>query len=103
MKNIDVQTWTKINEPVGKLLGYPQCCIKEFCNQPPGSLENLDPVETYKIHLRWKASHIGPYYSGFIPCYAHALEILTGHTELKDLIQNRSAAIKPFPIEWGTI
>ena len=35
-----LQEWTEQNEPIGKMLGYPQCCIDQFCSQPPAALKH---------------------------------------------------------------
>ncbi len=35
------QEWFAENAPYGKELGYPDCCIKEFCNQPPALLNKM--------------------------------------------------------------
>jgi len=33
------ENWYTENAPLGRKLGYPYCCIKEFCDQPPALLQ----------------------------------------------------------------
>ncbi len=89
------QEWFEINAPIGKQLGYPDCCIKEFCDQPPALLKKLK--EPSKIDKRrYKAGCIDGKYSGFIPCAFHAKEITTGKITLMSLITNRD--LDTFPV-----
>jgi hypothetical protein len=89
------EEWRIENEPVGKAFGYPECCIKEFCEQPPALLKSRVPTrDDYK---RFEASHIDGQYTGFIPCSRHAKEILAGIIALPSLIKNRDGNIGPFP------
>ncbi len=88
------QQWIKENEPIGKYLGYPECCIKEFCDQPPHKLKDKEP--TGRDKLRLQRSYINRVYTGFIPCYRHAREIQGGITKLTELIKNRRELL-PFP------
>lgn len=88
--------WRQQNEPIGKELGYPQCCIDAFCNQPPHTMKNKQPTEEDQIRL--EASYINNFYTGFIPCIEHAKDILWGKTTLPELIQNRSLIYPAFPL-----
>lgn len=92
---IHIENWTKENLPLGKDLGYPECCIKEFCEQPPIVLKYSKPSKTDK--LRFKAGCIDGQFTGFIPCSDHAKKILHGEIKLIDLIKNRNANFLPFP------
>lgn len=92
-----IQKWTEINEPFGKELGYPACCIKEFCEQPPELLANTKSKKTDK--LRYKAACINGKFTGFVPCLEHALLINNNSITLYSLIKNRSPQFKPFPLE----
>lgn len=87
--------WYMENAPVGKFLGYPECCIKEFCEQPPGVLNMSDTSQSDKD--RYQASFYEGEYSGFIPCKKHAEEILQGKITLASLIQGRDKNIPEFP------
>ena len=51
IKNLEkhIKEWTEENTPLGKELGYPDCCIKEFCNQPPVLLRNSKPKKDSKF------------------------------------------------------
>lgn len=64
-----IKAWTAENEPIGKDLGYPDCCIKEFCNQPPKLMKGKPTKDDIR---RFKAAHINGEYTGFVPCKAHA-------------------------------
>lgn len=90
-----IQRWTEINTPVGVKLGYPACCIKEFCEQPPELLERISP--TTQDRLRFQAAHVNGSFSGFIPCLKHAHDIIYGNTKLQDIITNRAIDIPNFP------
>ncbi len=87
--------WFKINAPYGKKLGYPDCCIKAFCDQPPELLKITGAND--KDRLRYKAACINGEYTGFIPCYEHAKRIMDGEITLESLIKNRSEEFEPFP------
>lgn len=86
--------WKEENEAFGQRLGYPQCCIDQFCNEPPYYLENskIRDIDYY----RYKAACINNNYLGFIPCDAHAMQILNNEIRLQDLIKNRDIAFPPF-------
>lgn len=88
-----IKVWTLENEPFGKALGYPDCCIKEFCEQPPQLMKG-NPTKDDK--RRYKAACVNGVFSGFIPCKKHAKEITTGKLKLESLIKNREVEI-PFP------
>lgn len=90
-----VGKWMLENAPLGIELGYPTCCILEFCNQPP---ELMTGKPTKDDKRRVKAGHINNKWSGFIPCSVHAKQIVMGKITLHSLIKNRKTSI-PFP-EW---
>lgn len=92
----DQKEWKHENEPMGILLGYPQCCIDEFCTQSPRYLKSNKANP--KDFLRYKAAHLNGKYTGFIPCYKHALQVLEGQTQLADLIKDRDKNFLPFPL-----
>lgn len=87
--------WFAENAPFGKELGYPDCCIKEFCDQPPALLEVVSPTED--DIRRYKAGCINGLFTGFVPCAFHAKEIMRGKITLRSLIQNRNKDFRPFP------
>lgn len=91
-----IENWTAENTPLGKDLGYPDCCIKEFCNQPPALL-NHQKKPTKDDIRRYKAGCIDGEFSGFIPCAFHAREITMGKITLQSLIKDRSPEFSPFP------
>lgn len=90
-----IEKWTEENAPFGRDLGYPDCCIKEFCNQPPVLLNNTNPTKDDK--RRYKAGCINGQFTGFIPCAFHAKQITMGKISIFDLIKNRRADFPPFP------
>lgn len=87
--------WFDTNAPYGKELGYPDCCIKAFCDQPPSSLK----IATKNDKLRYEAACVNGKFKGFIPCLAHAKQINAGEITLDSLIKNRNPEFKPFPLE----
>lgn len=89
------QRWYEENAPLGKDLGFPQCCINEFCAQPPEVLKRTK--RTAADYARYDASLIDGKQTGFFPCAAHAKQILSGEIKLADLIQNRNPQLPPFP------
>lgn len=89
------EEWFKINAPYGKELGYPDCCIKEFCDQPPSLLKRIKL--TKDDERRYKAGCIDGQFTGFIPCAAHAKEIVMGKITLVSLINNRNKDFPHFP------
>ncbi len=89
--------WFEINQPFGKKLGYPDCCIKEFCDQPP---ELLKISKTKKEDIRrYKAGCIHKEFTGFIPCSSHSKKIISGEITLSSLINNRDNSFLHFPFE----
>jgi len=71
---------------MGRELGYPECCIKEFCDLPPELMTGNPPR---KVKQCFRAAHIEGKYTGFIPCNIHAKQILNGEIQLTDLIKDR--------------
>lgn len=88
--------WYKENAPFGKELGYPECCIKEFCMKPPLVLKYSTPTKD-DIN-RYNAGCINGQFTGFIPCIQHAKEIMDGKITLASLIKNRNKSFPPFPV-----
>lgn len=97
--NNDIQKakdeWFAANAPFGKELGYPSCCINEFCAQPPEVLKNTTPQKI--DYLRYEAGCINGNFTGFIPCSYHAHLITNGKIKLESLIQNRNILFNEFP------
>lgn len=92
--------WFKENAPLGRELGYPECCIKEFCDQPPALLKERERnhQQPSKDDMRrYKAGFINGEFTGFIPCCFHAKQITTGKISLSDLIVGRNEDFPPFP------
>lgn len=86
--------WYEENAPFGKDLGYPECCINEFCAQPPGSFKG----KPSKIdRRRYRAGCINGEFTGFIPCDSHARQIVQGKITLVSLINDRNIIFAPFP------
>lgn len=90
------QDWYEENAPLGHDLGYPQCCIDAFCDQPP-QLLNVVGVNN-NDRLRYKAACINEKFTGFIPCTNHAKQILAGEITLISLLKNRKNDFPPFPL-----
>jgi len=92
-----IENWTKVNAPTGKELGYPECCINEFCQQPPILLKNSKPTKEDK--RRYKAGFLNGEFTGFIPCIEHSKKIIQGEIKLEDLIDvvKRDAFLRDFP------
>lgn len=87
--------WFETNAPSGRLFGYPECCIRAFGNDPPEVMQRTMPT---KEHLqRYAAACINGKFTGFIPCYEHAKQILSGKITLESLINNRLDSLPPFP------
>ena len=101
MKTIEdhKRDWRETNTPLGRALGYPECCIKEFCAQPPIVLKNKKPTKDDR--RRYKAGCIDGVFSGFIPCAFHARKITMGKITLQSLIFGRDPSFPPFPHEKG--
>lgn len=89
------EKWFKINEPSGKILGYPDCCIKAFGDDAPEIMARTRPTKEHQ--QRYKAACINGEFTGFIPCIEHAKQILAGKIQLADLIKNRDENLPPFP------
>jgi hypothetical protein len=87
--------WFQQNAPIGKELGYPACCIKEFCDLPPELMNGRIVTEVDRMKL--KAAYIGKLFTGFIPCAEHAKQIIEGKITLASLIKDRSIFFPPFP------
>lgn len=91
-----IKKWTEENKPLGEMLGYPNCCIKEFCNQPPIVLEgNILPTD--EDQMRYDSACIDGDFTGFIPCFNHAKQIKDGKIKLSSLIKNRDIHFAKFP------
>ena len=88
--------WHGMNDPIGRKLGYPECCIKEFGDDAPELMQKFHPTTEHQ--LRFKAAQIDGVYTGFIPCIKHAQEIIAGKIKLADLIENRDEDLPPFPL-----
>jgi hypothetical protein len=91
----ELQDWYNQNAPFGRELGYPECCIKAFCNQPPSLLTNSEP--TQEDIWRYLAGCINGQFTGFIPCTEHAISVLNGEITLASLIKSRNPGYPPFP------
>lgn len=89
------QEWYAINAPFGKKLGYPDCCIQQFCDQPPQLMRFTGSLAD--MRMRYEAAKINGEYTGFIPCTNHAKQILNGEITLQSLIKNRSSEFSAFP------
>lgn len=88
-----IQDWTDRNKPIGEEFGYPECCIHAFCQQPPQLMQGQPSQQDI---MRYKAGCINGKFTGFIPCEAHARQILSGKVMLESLIRNRTIKT-PFP------
>lgn len=84
-----IKKWTEENRPIGEALGYPDCCIREFCNQPPQLLKGNPTKDDKRRH---KASYVNGVYTGFIPCAEHAKQIVQGKITLESLIDKEKRA-----------
>lgn len=84
---------TKRCSVIGKLLGYPNCCIKEFCIDPP-----ILKLENKNHFKRIEASRIKGESTGFIPCIYHAKKIIAKKIIIEALIKNRNKKIPQFPL-----
>lgn len=87
----------------GVFYGYPLCCIMEFCRDTPEFCEKTknNPLLKEQRKTRFKASHKHKKYTGFIPCYYHAVIILNKPESLEALIKNRNNKALPFPLDWS--
>lgn len=95
------QEWKKINEPYGRDLGYPQCCIDAFCSYPPVVIRwlRIKKRPILGARMQYTAGCIDGKYTGFIPCQKHAKLIMSGKITLESLIKNRMPFFEPFPLE----
>lgn len=89
--------WFAENAPLGKKLGYPDCCIKAFCDQPPVILKRSAGNPSKDDKRRYKAGCINGVFTGFVPCADHAKQITMGKITLESLITNRDKEFAPFP------
>lgn len=90
------KSWLAENQPLGKRLGYPDCCIQAFCDQPPAVLEKYGVDDNDRLRLQMGT--LGGKFSGFVPCLAHAKQIAEGKITLSSLIQeNRDPQLPSFP------
>lgn len=92
-----ITRWYEENAPYGRLLGYPECCITAFCNQPPEVLQQTKATDADR--MRYQAGHLNGEFTGFIPCAKCAALVLNGQITLSSLIQNRSTDLYPFPYQ----
>lgn len=92
--NEERRNWREENEPYGLSLGYPKCCVDEFCDLPPYLMQRRNVTDEDK--LKYAMAHVDGNYTGFIPCIKHAKQIQKGEIKLSDLIQNRDAKHPPF-------
>lgn len=92
----EIKEWTEENAPLGKQYGYPNCCIKEFCEQPPSSFKGKPTDSDF---ARYDAGCVNGKFTGFIPCLNHAKQINNGEITLNSLIVNRDKELNPFPFE----
>ena len=77
-----------MTEEVGKYFGYPSCCIASYEKiQSQGGRKTAEQAFI-------AATHGG----NFIPCPAHAKQVLEGKITLASLISNRICLL-PFPKE----
>lgn len=87
--------WYDENAPLGKELGYPECCIQAFCDQPPQLLKIRGTNNDDR--LRYKSGCIDGKFTGLIPCITHAKQILKGEITLDSLV-NKEKRNKEFGI-----
>lgn len=88
------EDWYNRNAPLGLDLGYPQCCVNEFCAQPPELLKGKPTREDIQRH---DAGFLNNQFTGFIPCAKHSREIIAREITLESLIKNRSNEFGQFP------
>lgn len=102
----EIKRWHRENFEFGKQLGYPECCIHEFCQDAPIILkirptEQTD-FERYSagcIPVKMEVDRYEMKFTGFIPCKKHAKQILSGEIKIEDLINNRNPYFPKFPTE----
>lgn len=93
------EAWYQENLPTGQALGYPECCIRAFGDNPP-QLMRGKPTKDEK--RRYKAGCINGVFTGFIPCAEHAKKIIQKEITLESLIDKdkRLSTFPRFP-NWG--
>lgn len=89
-----------VSKDSGKKYGYPECCIEEFCSQPPSYFNSSHPYDELKNKTRWEAAQLNGKFSGFIPCYKHSQQILSGLITLESLVNKTSERTLDFPNDW---
>jgi hypothetical protein len=68
---------------IGKMFGYPECCIDEF-------ISDTEEFKKTKIDNRTpEQKSIALYTGGFVPCKNHAIEIEYGGIEVESIIVGR--------------
>lgn len=72
---------TKTTQELGLEFGYPQCCIDDFRTASLAIRTGENDPRTENQHRA--AKH------GFVPCAAHADQIVTGDIKIETLIENR--------------
>lgn len=93
------EVWIAESIESGNNYGYPQCCIDEFVACPPSKIEKLKVQDSDR--LRVKMSFVNGFYTGFIPCYKHAMMIKKGEVTLEGLVDlKKRKTIVPFPHAW---
>lgn len=78
-----------VTEEIGRYFGYPECCIREY-NIILGKRGKRSPEQLLVL-----SKHPG---NGFVPCTAHARQILLGTITIEKLIHNRICPL-PYPNE----
>lgn len=98
-----VKAWSKINYDYGIELGYPKCCVREFCQYPPVFVRwhGIKGIPILHGKLKFDAGCVDGKYTGFIPCTKHAHQVRDGKIKLESLISNRWFLFQPFPYEGG--
>lgn len=81
----------------GLSYGFPRCCVKSFLQS---NVDIWNGIEvSSKDRTRLQAAHVKGVYTGFIPCYDHAVKIISGTITLHSLINyNKRLSGKPFPL-----
>lgn len=85
----------KLITELGVALGYPSCCVREFCDVTKRQSQGKSPKRSDKLRLR--AAYVDDVFTGFVPCKSHAQQILKGKISLGDLINDRSSEFSAFP------
>ncbi len=76
---------------LGKYLGYPECCIKQFMEDGPSYKLRIAKFPGLRELLNG---------AGFVPCDVCVNKLMVKEVRLDDLIQNRQCPI-PFPFrDW---